>query len=41
MDPVTKTTRSGRFTGSIEAAPAGVMSGLWLVKGLKLEAWGD
>lgn len=41
IDPVTNTTRSGRFTGSIEAAPAGIMSGLWLVKGLKLEAWGD
>ena len=40
-DPVSQGSRAGRFTGTLEAKPAGAMAGLWLINGLKIETWGD
>lgn len=40
-DPVSNTVKNGRFTGTIDAGPAGYMPGAWRVRGLKIESWGS
>lgn len=40
-DPVSNTTKSGRFDGNgIDAAPTSAIAGAWIIRGLKIESWG-
>jgi hypothetical protein len=39
LDPVSGTTKSVRFVGSMTAAPLSALDGPWAVAGLSLEGW--